>query len=89
MTESNTRALVFFGCILGGLLLVIPAAWLGHLILDAVEWPSWMESVLGLAIALTPLGVLIRLAAVKLDAHYPDSAPGKIPEPHERPSAHR
>jgi hypothetical protein len=89
MTESNTRALIFFGCISAGLFLMIPAAWIGHTVLESVELSPWLESLLGFIIALTPTALLTRFAARKLDRRYPDSIPGRIPEPHERPSAHR
>lgn len=89
MTESNTRALVFFSCMVAGLILMIPAAWLSNALLGSVDLTPWLESVTGLIIALAPLAVLARVATRKLDQRYPDSVPGKIPEPHERPSAHR
>jgi hypothetical protein len=88
-SESNTRSLVFLACMMSGLFLMIPAAWAGHFLLSRVELADWMESVIGLAIALAPLVLLIRFAARRLELRYPDSAPGRIPEPHERPSSHK
>jgi hypothetical protein len=74
---------------LGGCLLMIPAAWLGHELLIRVDWAPWLESVLGLVVAFCPMVVLVRIAVKRLHLRYPDSPPGRIPEPHERPSAHK
>jgi len=70
---------------------MIPAAWLGNevLVLIRVELADWLESVLGLLIAFLPMILLIRLGAKRLHLRYPDSQPGRIPEAHERPSAHK
>jgi len=88
-TESNTRGIALLACMLGGCLLMIPAAWLGNELLIRVELAPWLESVIGIIIAFLPMILLGRFAVKCLDRRYPDSPPGRIPEAHERPSAHR
>lgn len=88
-TESTARGLIFLACVVGGLLLMIPAAWLGHLLLSRVDLAPWLESLAGLGIALFPVILLARIAVKHLNTRFPDSPPGRIPEPHERRSAHK
>jgi len=88
-SESNTRGLVVLACMFGGCILVIPAAWLGNELFRRIDLAPWLESALGIAIALLPMLLLVRFAAKQLQRRYPDSLPTRIPEAHERPSAHK
>lgn len=88
-SESNTRGIALLACMCGGCLLMIPAAWLGNELLLRVELAPWLESVLGIVVAFTPMALLVRLTAKRLHQRFPDSPPGRILEAHERPSTHR
>lgn len=92
--EINHRSLALLGCLLAGLALTIPALLLYNGALElgsayGLELPGWLQSCIGLAVALLPLVLLVRLAAGKLNLRYPETADRRVPEAHERPSAHK
>jgi len=92
--ESNHRNTLFMGCLLLGLILTVPAVHLHHGLMQLLEraghpFPVWFRDFTGLLFAVSPLGYLALITTRHLNRCYPGSPARKIPEPHERPSAHR
>jgi|GEM_PF-3581076 len=92
--ESHNRSLIFFGCLIAGLALMIPAAYLHNICIQGLSRfniipPGWVQSLTGFGTAFLPMVLLIRRASAYLTKRYPNSPARKIPEAHERPSAHK
>ncbi|MGA0332412.1 MAG: hypothetical protein ACO3N7_02100 [Kiritimatiellia bacterium] len=73
---------------------MIPAMFLHEALIHVLEkWrlapQGWGRALTGLIFAFTPVTLLTLWANRLLHRKYPDSLPRRIPEPHERPSAHR
>ena len=92
--EINHRSLALLGCMLAGLALSVPSLLLYNRLLDAaasagLAVADWLQSCLGLAAALLPMVLLVRRSARRLNLRYPDTPDRRVPEAHERPSAHK